>query len=60
MATKADAEEFVRILKYFQEHGEYPGDAKPKMLAAVKQFQEDKARLKEKLAKRKINWKFSL
>ncbi len=57
MATKADAEEFSRILQYFQQHGEYPGDAKPKMLEAVKQFQEDAVRLKERMAAREAKWK---
>lgn len=57
MATKADAEEFSRILQYFKQHGEYPEDAKPKMLAAVKKFQEDEAHLKERVAAREAKWK---
>jgi hypothetical protein len=52
MATKTDVEEFTRILQYFKEGGEYPGDSKPKILVAVKQFQEDEARLKEKIAEK--------
>jgi len=48
MVTKAEAKEFARILKYFQEHGVYPEDAKPKMLTAVIGFEKERAQLAEK------------
>lgn len=52
MATKAEAQEFCRIIQYFVKNGVYPEDANPKMLAAAIELEKDRVRLAEKKAMR--------
>jgi hypothetical protein len=57
MATKAEAQEFSRIIQYFAKNGVYPENANPKMLAAAIQFEKDRVLLEEKMAARKAKRK---
>lgn len=52
MATKAEMQEFSRIIQYFVQHGVYPEDANQKMLAAAIELEKDRVRLAGKEAMR--------